>query len=192
MESQGIRGKRSAWPVGSFSRGHLFFLLGIFVPMVINLLVLNAFVEPLKKKVAGLRSLAELVELKPRMEALISGSNELMSRRIVKGLLANDSGVVLKEVRELAKVHKIEVRELHIQNPETAPQGATPDKVLESTGFKKVSLSLDMTGSYAKIARWLASLDQKMEIRVDDFTMTPFSSGGCELHLELKILLRNS
>jgi hypothetical protein len=191
MGPQGLPGKKIAWPQWHFSRGHLFFLLGIFIPIVINLLALHAFVEPLKKKVADLGSLAALVELKPRMEALIAESNELMAQRVVKSLLSNDAGVALTEIRELAKIHKLEVKELHIKNAETT-QGSPRDKALEAAGFKKIELSLDITGHYSKIARWLASLDQKMAIRVDDFTLTPSSTGVCELLLELHILLRNS
>ncbi len=191
MKTRGLRSRKIAWPAWHFSRVRLFFLLGFLLPIVINLLTVHFFVEPLKKKVAGLSELAALVELKPRMETLIAGSNELMAQKVAKGQPPTDAGSVLKEIRGLARSHKVEIKELRVQNTENA-KGVAPDKALEAAGLKKVALSMDITGSYSKVARWLASLDQKMEIRVDDLTLTPSSAGGCQLRLELKLLLRKS
>lgn len=191
MSTEKVQGKAIPRPSWHLCRGHFFLLLGILLPVVINFLILRLFVEPCKKEVAHMRSFSELVTLEPRLEALIAESNELMAQRVEKGLPSNDPGVVLEEIRALAKIHKVEIKELRIQNAEMAV-GAVSDKALSAAGFQRFSLSMEIRGRYAKIARWLASLDQRMEVRLDNFTLLPSQDGFCELQLRLKLLLRKT
>lgn len=191
MGPQSFYGKKIEWPRGICPRRALFCLGILFLPCLVNLGVWYSFVTPLEKKVADLRSLAAFVELKPRMETLVADNNEIMARRVPKGVLVSDAGGVLKELQELANIHKIEVKELLIQNEEAGPESVA-DKELAAAGIRTASLSLDAIGSYSKLARWLASIDQKMEVRLRHLTLTPFPfTGKCQLRLELNILLRN-
>lgn len=179
---------RIQWPAWRPSGRH-FFLLGLLlVPLVVNFLVFQFFLKPRRQEVKNLQGLTSLVKLKPRIEALIAESNELMAQKVAKVEPGRDVNPVLKEIRGLAREHKVEVRELRVRT-ETGG-GKAGAQGTEVAGYKKVSVSMDMAGNYSRIARWLAALDRKMEIRVEDFTLEPSSAGDCQLRLDLVILLR--
>ena len=156
MEPQGLHENSKGRSTRNSSRGHFFFLLAVLLPIGINLFVFYSFVEPLKKKAAHLNSFTARAELKPRLEALIAESNKVMMPKVEGNLSVKDVGAILMEIRDMAKIHKVEVKDLRPRGSKTAPGASTDktfDEALVAAGFKKVYLSLDVTGSYGGIAR---------------------------------------
>lgn len=173
-----------------FSIGYIVCAAFIILPFVINLFAWRIFVVPPQNKIASLGSLVSLIELKPRMEELIAKS-DAMVQRLESRLIETDATWVVKEIRELAQLHEIKIKELYIQK-KTADQKDDLEKILKAAGLKKAIISLDAIGNYSRIAHWMALLDRRDEVRIDSFQLTELSEGNCQLRLKLRILLRES
>ena len=162
------------------ARHGLAWLLITVVPAAVNLLIWEIGVVPAQKKLAAVREMTALVEIKPRLEALVSQSDQILSKQSQGSPITGDIASVVQWIQGSAKAQGIQIEEINKNNPED-PAAA------------RIPVEFKVTGGYFRLTHWLTALEKNPDIRMDHCSLGPASAPGANNRMDLtvQILSRN-
>jgi len=127
------------------------------VPLVINTLIAQLIVRPEQGRLRDWSELSRLVEIKPKLESLLTESRQvLLTREKKSGFEASDPAAALNEAERLARQHHVEIDSSQIKGNKAAA----------------TSFSLKVTGSFDRLARWISEAEASRGWQIDHWTLT--------------------
>ena len=162
-------------------------LYGILIvaPLVLNGLIWNGLVRPERRALKELVTAVKLKELKPRLETLLAQSESVFRRWEVAGLTE-----AIGEIRQSAKANLVEIKNVdssisHLM----VPAGGAREPDGYTRRFIQIPISVEATGSYSRLTRWMGLIEEKTYFTVDSWILKPPGSAGGECSLQAQIIL---
>jgi len=156
----------------------------ILIPLLFNALVRFAIFEPLQKRLGSLQTRYAFVQDRPRLEAALRQSDELLQSWAQGVFPAGDTAAVNAAIERLAKQYHLQVG--RVQGKVTG-QSPVP-------GISTESLDVELAGSFHKLARWVGDVEAHPGFQIESFTFTPGKESNLLVHVTGKMtaLMRGS
>ena len=164
----------------AFARHGLAWTMIAVIPAAVNLLVWKIGVVPAAGKLADVRELAALADLKPRLEELVSQSDQMLARQSKAAPASGDIASTVQWIQGLAKTQGVKVEEINKMEPDGSAANLTPVEIKAS-------------GGYFKLVRWLGAMEKNTNIRMDQCFLGPASAAGTDdrMNLTLQVSSKN-
>ena len=157
--------------------------------LLVNAAAWKILYRPSQARLRQLQNAESLLKLKPRLQSLIHEGREILGGWEKKNPLRPDPDSTFQEMKRLANEGHVRIQESRfVDTPkETGASG------LNMSSAARASLTVEATGSYHALGRWLAQLERQAGIQIDRCLIVPsVASDGfsSSLHLEISIFLR--
>ena len=162
------------------TRHGLVWLAIAIVPAAINLMIWKIGVVPAREKLAQVREMASLVEIKPRLEGLVSQSDGLLSKLSQGVPVTGDVPSAVQWLQGLARAQRVKIEEIDKKEAEGPAAG-------------QESVDLKMTGGYFRLVHWLNAMEKNPNLYVEHCSLGPSSVPGADdrMDLTVRILSKN-
>jgi hypothetical protein len=144
----------------------------LVLPIVANIFVWRVVVVPQQATLNDWRDTQAMIQLKPKLAALVSESGPLLKQWEQTGFEEGDSAAVMQTLQRLADRHRVQVKELTAQGRQkqakaapAAPSGTVP-------------VSLQVSGRFSKLAHWISDVESTAGLQIDDWSMSPGQGKG--------------
>lgn len=157
------------------------------VPLLVNVLLWQALVEPQRASVKNARDAQTIATLKPKLEALTIESRQLRAKSGQTAFAQDDPSSVMQMVQRLASRHRVVVKEL-------SSRGQSEKKSSRSiAGYSTVPVDLQVTGRFNQLAHWISAVESQPGLQVESWTLSPGkdAADATSLTIALTAFLRN-
>ena len=157
------------------------------IPIFANVFLWQTLCVPLHQKLGQLKNTESLLRLKPEVESLLDQSGGLLAAWERNGFSDQNPTGVVKEVQKLAGDHRVQIKQVSMNDSEI---GAVENT---SSAFTKTSITLEVVGSYNKLARWLSAIESKPGVKIGSWSLARSGEGNqtSRLNLNMEVLLKN-
>lgn len=165
----------------------------VALPLVINVAVWVLLVAPQQQALTALRQTQTITELKPRLAALVTESQQLLTAWQRTTLPADDPSSAMQRIQRLAGQHRVRVQEINAHGQQASVEAAPPTESRKPSGghlgghSSTVPLALEVIGSFGNLAHWLGDVERQSGLQVETFTLAPESKEDRVQHLSVKL-----
>lgn len=163
----------------------------LVVTLLIDWAIWKIAVLPQQEKLKAWREMEIFTELKPKLEALIVESNQLREDSKQSLFDKDDPSQAMQVIQSLALKHRIEVGQINLKGKDSVSENA---KRIERDfpGFSAVSMDLNATGGFDRLARWMNDMESQDGFQIDAWTMKSDkdSSKPPQLNMGVTVLLK--
>ena len=147
------------------------------VPLLVNGMLWACVVAPQRAKLRAWRETQVDATLKPKFEALLAQSGQLVRDWSLGTVTREDPSAVMQTVQRLADLHRVVVTEMKMEGHSA--------KVAEHAvaGLSAMPVQLEVTGRFGKLARWISDVESHPGLEVDAWTITPGAKPDDPHHL---------
>ena len=140
------------------------------LPVFLNGFLWGHFTFPAEAKFHNWRDAAQFFEYKPKLEALLREADGLLKSWQEKNFGKEDPSAAIQVIERLAGKNRIEIKKVDLadesgKHAEKPPKPALPQ-------ISTVSLSLEVAGSFDKLARFMSDVENETGLQMEAWNMT--------------------
>ena len=141
-------------------------------PLVLNGLVWSVFVHPRQRQVARWQDARTLAALKPKLDALLTESHDMLMEWGRTDFTSADPSAVTQAIERLARHHRVQLGQVNTTSGEGEAHQQAPK------GMAAVSLTVDVSGRFSKLAQWLSDVERQSGLQVESWTLAAGAKPG--------------
>ena len=144
------------------------------IPLAVNLVLWNLFYVPQRASLRRWRQAWILVEKKPEISALLKESHELRASWEPTRFSRKDPSAPVEAIQQLVGRYDLQIRNLQTQGS-AARAGNGPavrNTAVKVPGFSTMAMSLELSGSFSKMARWMSDVESQYGFQIDSWEIT--------------------
>ena len=163
------------------------------IPIFANVFLWQTLCVPLHQKLGQLKNTESLLRLKPEVESLLDQSGGLLAAWERNGFSDQNPTGVVKEAQKLAGDHRVQIKQVSMSDSEAPSDSKIGAVENTSSAFTKTSITLEVVGSYNKLARWLSAIESKPGVKISSWSLARSGEGNqtSRLNLNMEVLLKN-
>ena len=150
-------------------------------PFLVNGALWLCLVRPQRAALRAWRDVQAVTEIKPRLEASLAESQQALLEWEKTSQLGGEASSVRPTVQQSAERYGLQVNKISVQE-RGGWQGRGP-----VSGLSPLSLELDVTGNFGKVARWMSDLETQSGMQIDSWTLTAGADPGEPHKLAIKL-----
>ena len=162
------------------------------IPLLVNGLLWHLLVRPEQATLQSLRDAHTLTALRPKLEALLAESHQLVTEWQRTSFSAGDPSTPMQTIQRVAGLHRVKIEQITAmgQAAAQAPTGQTQSSPVP--GYTTMPIELEVIGRFSKLAHWMSAIESQAGLQVDSWMITPGtgSNNAHRLHVALTALLR--
>jgi hypothetical protein len=158
-------------------------MLILFIPFFANVLWWNGFIAPSQNKIKALKDISVLESLQPKLKTLVHESEIALKDWEEKAAIQKDPAAAIKELQKMAQEQHVQIKEIRTEG------NAELDHKKSNLPFEKVSVKLQMVGSYHKFARWISAVEAKAAYDIKSWSLKSANPSGEGNQWEVRIEL---
>ena len=140
------------------------------IPVLANVLLWRALVMPQRSRLLTWQNEQRLTELKPKLAALVSES-EAMLTQMERGGVHDDASEAMQTIQRLAGRHRVQLKEL-------SASGAQTTKKADAHGLTAAAVQVQVSGRFSRLARWISDVEATSGLLIDSLTLAPGKNVG--------------
>jgi hypothetical protein len=163
----------------------------IALSLFFNMLFNKFFVAPVQQNQNAHQDVSNLIELKPRLEGLLSESETMMNNWMASSWKIKEPMHAIEQLQQLARKHDIKIKETRlISNTKELNKGMER----KSGESFEVPISLEVSGNFNKLGRWLNELENQPLVRIEKskFQASTGAAAETQMSLEIQVLVPQS
>ena len=171
------------WKPRHSLKGYLPWAALFAAPLAVNLLVWAVLVRPPQQQASRWRDTAALAELKPKLDALLAESHQMLMEVERTGFSSEDPSAVTQALDRLAGRHRVTLGTIDTKREQATDRSETA-----------MTLTVDVRGRFSKLAHWMSEVEAQSGLQIDSWTLSAGEKPG-DLHtltVNLTALLREA
>lgn len=142
----------------------------LILPLILNVLLWKSVTLPQQLKLRELRDKQLLIALKPKLEALLLQSRQLLEEKNASFMLG-DPSAAMQTLERLAGRQQVEIKQIHTKNERSSAQTNSQQTKPLLPGFSTPSIHMEVTGSFDKLARWVSEVEAEPSLLIDSWIL---------------------
>jgi type II secretory pathway component PulM len=158
------------WKPRHSLKGYLPWTALFLAPVAVNLLMWTALVRPSQHEARRWQDAQTLVELKPKLDALLADSHRMLMDVERTGFSKDDPSAVTQAIERLAGRHRVELGTIDTKQDQA-----------KSRSEGAMLLTVDVHGRFSKLAHWMSDVEAQSGLQIDSWTLSAGEKPG-DLH----------
>ena len=144
------------------------------IPLAVNLVLWHFLYVPQRAALQRWRQAWILVDKKPEIETLLKESRELRASWEPTRFSRKDPSAPVEAIQQLVGRYDLQIRNLQTQGSaaQVGKGKVAPNATTRIPGFSTMAMSLELSGSFSKMARWMSDVESQYGFQIDSWEMT--------------------
>ena len=145
------------------------------IPLAVNLVLWHLLYVPQRAALWKQRQAWILVEKKPEIETLLKESHKLRASWEPTQFSRKDPSAAVEAIQQMVGRYGLQIRNLQTQGSggrAGMPAAAGKNAAARVPGFSTMPISLELAGSFNKLARWMTDVESQYGFQIDSWQIT--------------------
>ena len=159
------------------------------IPLIVNGAIWAGLVVPRQRALENQQSIRAFVELKPRMEAFLQESHQLLVGWEGTRAMGRDASAAMEIIERLAGRHRVEITDLQAdrrRREEARPAGKRSKR--RESASSTVPLEVSLRGRFYQLAHWMSDLEAQAGLRIESWTLTSAEQTDVDYQLTVQLV----